>query len=176
MATEACETAILSFLASDETACIEDTHPWAESSQLDPLVVLGAVNSLLSEGYVTATDLTTSFYTLSDEAKSILKDGSQEMLVLKAINAAGKLSLPDLDAAVGKNVSKIGMGNCMRSKWIKKDGADLVPLKTVEEVEDTIQKALQTLSEGGFALDAIDAKVGSFISFLYLFLWEEIGF
>lgn len=160
MATEACENAVLTHLASDESACIDDTHPWAQANRLDPLVVLGAVNSLLSEGYVAAADLTTSFYTLSDEAKSILRDGSQEMRVLKAVHAAGRMSMADLEAAVGKSVSKIGMGNCMRSRWIKKDGADLVPLKAVDEVEDTVQKALQTLSEGGFAQDAIDDKVG----------------
>jgi len=159
MATEACESAVLKFLASNESACIEDTHPWAESNNLDPLVVVGAINSLLSEEYVVATDITTSFYTPSQEAESILADGSQEMIVLKAINAAGKMSMPDLQTAVGKDVCKIGMGNCMKNKWVKKEGADLVPLKTVEEVEDTVQAALKTLSEHSFALDAIDDKV-----------------
>ena len=158
--TEACENAVLNFLASDPSACIEDTHPWALAHQLDPLAVRGAVNSLLSEGYVEASELTTSFYTLLDEGQSILEDGSQEMRVLKAVAASGKMSLPDLDQAVGKGVSKIGMGNCMKNKWVKKEGADLVPLKTPEEVEDTVQKALLTLRESDFAADAVDGKVG----------------
>ena len=162
--TEECESAILAFLSSDESACIEDTHPWAEAHHLDPLVVLGTVHSLLSEGYLTATDLAISFYTLSAEAQTILDHGSQEMLVLKAINQAGRLSVPDLEAVVGKDVGKIGMGNCMKSKWITRESGDLVPLKSVEEVEDTVQNALQTLSENGCSPDVIDDKVSDFMS------------
>ena len=159
MSTEECESAVLAFLSTDEAACIADTHPWAQANHFDPLVVLGAVNSLLSEGYLAATDLATSFYTLSTEAQTILENGSQEMLVLKAIHQAGKLSVPDLEAAVGKEICKIGMGNCMKSKWISRESGDLVPLKLVEEVEDTVQMALKTLTENGCSPECIDDKV-----------------
>ena len=160
MSTEECESAVLAFLSSDEAACIADTHPWAEANHFDPLVVLGAVNSLLSEGYLTVTDLATPFYTLSTEAQTILDNGSQEMLGLQAIHqAGGRLSLPDLEAAVGKEICKIGMGNCMKSKWISRESGNLVPLKSVEEVEDTVQMALKTLTENGCSPDGIDDKV-----------------
>ena len=158
---EDCESAILTFLSSAEDACIEDTYPWAIEHKLDPLAVVGAVNSLLTEGYVASSDLATSFFTVTEEGKTVLKNGTQEMMVLKAIVAAGKLSMPDLQAAVGKDAAKIGMGNCMKSKWIKKDGADLVPLVKAEEVEDTVQQYLQALVDGGYATDAIDDKVSS---------------
>lgn len=159
MATEACESAVLAYLSTSESACIEDTFPWAESNQLDPLVVIGAVNSLLTEGYVTVLDLATSFYTLSAEAQEILQNGSQETIVLKAITAAGKMSMEALQEVVGKDISKIGMGNCLKNKWVKKEGADLVPVKALEEAEDSTQKALQALAEGNYAKDAIDDKV-----------------
>lgn len=159
MATEACENAVLAHLSASEDACIEDTFPWAVSNQLDPLVVVGAVNSLLTEGYVTAEDLATSFFTLSAEAELILQNGSQEMIVLKAIHAAGRMSMDALQDAVGKDVSKIGMGNCLKSKWVAKDGADLVPVVAVEDVQDAAQNSLRALADGKFAKDAIDDKV-----------------
>ena len=158
--TEVCENAILTHLASSEDATIADTFPWAEEKQLPHGSVVGAVKSLLADEYVVSDDLATSFYTISSEAEGILKDGSQEYLVLKALVEKGKLSMPDLQQAVGKAVAKIGMGNCMKNKWIKKDGADLVPLKTLEEVQDTVQVSLQTLADGKFAEDAIDNEVG----------------
>jgi phenylalanyl-tRNA synthetase alpha chain len=157
--TEASETAILTFLASSPDAVIEDTFPWSEESKLDHAAVVGAIKSLLTDEYVQATNLSASSYSLTDEGQSILDNGTQEVIVLKALNEAGKLSLPDLQAKVGKDVAKIGMGNCMKKKWVKKDGADLVPLKKDDEVEDEVQGLLKKLSEGGFAESAISDKV-----------------
>ena len=53
------------------------------------------------------------------------------------------------------------MGNCMKAKWVKKDGADLVPLKKDDEVEDTVQKVLQALKEADFSPDALSDKVSN---------------
>lgn len=156
---DTCETAILTYLSTAEDACIEDTYPWAVERKLEHLDVIGAVNSLLVDEYLTTSNLATSFYTISDEGKGILENGSQEIMVLKAIIEAGKLSQADLAAAVGKDVSKIGMGNCMKNKWVKREGGDLVPLVKMEEVQDTVQQQLQKLVDGDYATDAIDDKV-----------------
>ena len=157
--TEACEKAILAFLSSSPEASIEDTYPWSKEQNLDHLQVVGAVKSLLVEEYVATSDLSFSFYEPTKEAKSILETGSQEMVVLKALVEAGKMSMPDLQNAVGKDVAKIGMGNCLKSKWIKKDGGDLVPLVKPDEVTDETQSTLKAMSEAGFGVDAVDAKV-----------------
>ena len=159
--TEACENAILKHLSSSQDAVIEDTFPWADANQLDHRKVVGAVKSLMADEYVDSSDVETSFYTMSSEARGIVEKGSQEILVLKALVEKGRLSVPGLNAAVGKSVGKIGMGNCMKNKWIKKDGADLIPLKTLDEVEDEVQKALMALVSGNYATDAVDAKVCS---------------
>mmetsp|Transcript_1825 Transcript_1825/g.2556 ORF Transcript_1825/g.2556 Transcript_1825/m.2556 type:complete len:507 (-) Transcript_1825:137-1657(-) len=156
--TEA-ETAILTHLSSSPEATIEDTFPWSEEIKIDHKAIVGAVKSLLVEEYVAASDLSTSFFTLSKEGEGILANGSQEVLVLKALIEAGKLSIKDLQEKVGKDVSKIGVGNCMKNKWAKKDGGDLVPIKTMEEVTDDIQAALKTLSDAGGVTDGIDDKV-----------------
>jgi phenylalanyl-tRNA synthetase alpha chain len=155
--TEVCEAAILKHLSSAEA--IEDTYPWAEAAELDHLAVVGAVKSLLADDYVSASDLSTSFCTLSEEAETIVADGSQEVLVLKALTEAGKLSIPELQERVGKDVAKIGMGNCMKNKWVKKDGADLVPLKTTDEVGDTVQESLKILVNANGDITAVDSKV-----------------
>lgn len=161
MSSEDCENAILARLAESPDAVIEDTYPWAESKNVPHDAVIGAVKSLLADQYVATSDIVTSFYTISKEAQWILENGSQEVLVLKALVEKGKLSMPDLQAGVGKDVAKIGMGNCMKNKWVKKDGADLVPLKALDEVEDQVQKQLQALVDGNCAEDAIDSKVRS---------------
>lgn len=157
--TEASETAILKHLSTSPDAVIEDTFPWSKASNLDHTAVVGAIKSLLADQYVTAEDLSTSFYTLTAEGQSILENGAQEVIVLKAVNEAGKISIPDLQAKVGKDIAKIGMGNCMKKKWVKKDGGDLVPLKKDDEVEDEVQKTLKALAEANFAEGGIPDKV-----------------
>eukprot|EP00529_Nitzschia_sp_RCC80_P018993 CAMPEP_0113478156 /NCGR_PEP_ID=MMETSP0014_2-20120614/20595_1 /TAXON_ID=2857 /ORGANISM="Nitzschia sp." /LENGTH=505 /DNA_ID=CAMNT_0000371307 /DNA_START=47 /DNA_END=1564 /DNA_ORIENTATION=- /assembly_acc=CAM_ASM_000159 len=155
---ESSETAILTFLSTSPETVIEDTFPWAGSSGLDHTAVVGAIKSLLADQYVAVENLEESFYTLTDEGQSILSDGSQEFLVLKALTESGGLSMPDLQAKVGKDVAKIGMGNCMKAKWMKKDGANLVPLKQTSEVEDTVQKILLDLKDAGFGSDKLSDK------------------
>jgi phenylalanyl-tRNA synthetase alpha chain len=154
--TEVCEEAILKHLSSSEA--IDDTFPWAEQAGLDHLAVVGAVKSLLADDYVAASDLQTSFCTLSKEAETIVANGSQEVLVLKALSEP--LSIPELQEKVGKDVAKIGMGNCLKNKWVKKDGANLVPLMTADQVEDTVQDALKKIFEANGDVTAVDSKVG----------------
>lgn len=164
--SEACENTILTHLAASPDAVIEDTFPWSESKNFPHEMVIGAVKSLLADQYVVSSDIVTSFYTMSKEGQGILKNGAQEILVLKALVEKGRLAMPDLQAAVGKDVAKIGMGNCMKNKWVKKDGADLVPLKTLDEVEDEVQKQLKALVDGNYSEDAIDSKVRIFCAIM----------
>jgi phenylalanyl-tRNA synthetase alpha chain len=161
MTTEESESAILSFLSTSPETIIDDTYPWAHSNNLDHKAVVGAIKSLLADQYIVVDNLETSFYAFTGEGESIVSNGSQEIAVLKALNDAGKLSIPDLQDKVGKDVAKIGMGNCMKSKWIKKDGSDLVPVKTTDEVEDTVQKQLQAMKDADFKIDALPEKVSS---------------
>ena len=152
------EAAILGFLSSNE--CIEDTFPWSGEKKLDHKAVVGAVKSLSVDDYVSSSDLSFSYFTLSKEAETILENGSQEYLVFKAIvEKEGGMGMPDLQSAVGKNVAKIGMGNCMKAKWIKKDGANLVAVKTLDEVSDETQATLKSLKDADGSPDALDDKV-----------------
>jgi phenylalanyl-tRNA synthetase alpha chain len=160
--TEACEDAMLTFLASESPESVSgivDSYVWAVAHTWDPQVVIGAANSLLTEGYIETSPVSTSFYTLSAEATSILKEGSQEFRVLEAVTAAGKLTMEALQAQLGADVSKIGMGNCLKNKWVQKDGSDLVPAVSLADVQDSTQMALKALADGDYSVDAIDEKV-----------------
>ena len=169
---EDAENAILAYLSESPSACIEDTYTWSESikPKIDHKAVVGGVKSLLVDAYLIATELTTSFYTLSKEADEILANGSQEMLVLTALIEKGQMNKNDLEASVGKKVFKVGMGNCMKNKWVKKDGDVLVALKEKSEVSDSVQIALSTLKEKNGAIDALDSKVCMYV--LYVLMYD----
>jgi phenylalanyl-tRNA synthetase alpha chain len=166
--TEACEVAILGHLAASENAVIGDTYEFATSRSLDPQIVIGAVNSLMRERYVASEELKTEFYTLSAEAQEILEKGSHEVVVLKAIQGTenGRLSLTDLQSLVGNAVAKIGMANCMKNKWIQKDGTDLVAVANIQKVADVTRDALQKIVSGNYAKDSIDEKVCTYHNIL----------
>ncbi|GAX23645.1 phenylalanyl-tRNA synthetase alpha chain [Fistulifera solaris] len=159
---DACENAVLTHLSQSPDAVISDTFPWSEENGFDHGAVVGCIKSLEVDGYVAAESLSTSFYTLSDEAEGILANGiSQEIAVFNAIVAAGSISEADLIAAVGKDVAKIGMGKCMQNKWIQKEKEtkSLVPAVAAGDVKDEIVEQLQALREGKFAEDAISSEV-----------------
>mmetsp|Transcript_16787 Transcript_16787/g.20506 ORF Transcript_16787/g.20506 Transcript_16787/m.20506 type:complete len:510 (-) Transcript_16787:126-1655(-) len=160
--TEACEAAVLKHLSTSPEATIEDTFPWSSSQkdELDHNAVVGAVKSLAGDDYVTLSELSTSFYTLSKEAQEVVANGAQEIIVLGALVDAGEngLSMPELQSKVGKAVCKIGMGNCMKNKWAKKNGDKLIATKALDEVKDVTRAQLQALQKADGTTSAIDAK------------------
>jgi phenylalanyl-tRNA synthetase alpha chain len=159
--TEACEETILGYLEKADDAVIEDTYHWSnETSKLDHAAVVGALKSLEADAFVVMEQLSKSFFALSKEGEDIVANGSQEMIVLKALEGAGTLSIAALQGAVGTEVAKIGMGNCMKSKWIKKEkDGSLVPVVKSEEVMDEVQAQLKTLADANFAENSVDKKV-----------------
>jgi PheRS DNA binding domain 3 len=168
---EECEAAILAHLANDDdgsgsnnnSVTIEDTFPWSVQRNLNHVSVVGAIKSLLADAYVRVEDLSSQFYTLEEEGAAILEGGSQESRVFGAIRSApdGRMTLEALQQrfASEPDVVKIGMGNCMRLKWIQKDPADGSLRAAVESVEDRVQRQLLELRDKDFALTALDDKV-----------------
>lgn len=149
------EEAILTHLATNDF--IDDSFPWSAANELDHKKVVGAIKSLIADDYIQCEDLSTSFFELTDQGTAVVETGSPEYAVYVAIQEAGKLSLGDLSEKVGAEVAKIGMANCMKSRWIKKDGADLVPM--AESVDDVVQGQLKDLLAKEGHLDAVDDKV-----------------
>ena len=152
------EEKLLKQLSNDEGAIIQDTFVWSTSVEISHQEVVGAVKSLLVDAYITAKESTTNFFVLSKEGEGIVSSGeSQEISVFKAVLAAGVdgIAMKDLDGKVGKAVSKIGMGNCMKAKWIGKNGANLIA-KIDSVPEDSVLAALQALKgdDSGSSLDS----------------------
>ena len=159
MSAEAIESLLLQALSSSDSASIEDTYPWATEQNMDHLKVIGVIKSLSADGYVVTTDLSKAFWELTDQGLQVLQGGSQEYQVLKAIiEKGGTLPMGDLASTVGKDIAKVGMANCMKEKWIKKDGANLVNVKTLEQVTDQVVADLQTIQAQQGATDALPDK------------------
>ncbi len=156
------ESAILAALSASPAASIPDTYTFSSTHKLDHNQVVGVSKSLEGDAYVKLTELSTSFFVLGKEAESIVNDGSQEILVLAALIEAGDggLSMPELQGAVGKDVCKIGMGNCLKNKWAKKEkDGKLVAVVKIEDVRDEVRELLQQLKEGGGDPKSLDDKV-----------------
>jgi hypothetical protein len=67
--------------------------------------------------------------------------------VFSAIPEAG-ISLADLQISVGADNAKIGMGPCMKSKWVKKNGELLVRAIDASTVHDTTRDQLVAIQNG----------------------------
>mmetsp|Transcript_44777 Transcript_44777/g.93951 ORF Transcript_44777/g.93951 Transcript_44777/m.93951 type:complete len:511 (+) Transcript_44777:66-1598(+) len=144
------ESAILSALSSGADATIPDSFAFATTSKIDHNSIVGTCKSLQADAYVSVAEHSTQFYTLGKEAANIVQDGSQEIRVLNALIAAGEagLAMPELQSAVGKDVCKIGMGNCLKNKWAKKDKASGKLTAAVSEApKDEVKEQLTTLKD-----------------------------
>lgn len=143
------ESAILAALASGPDASIADSYAFASSSNVDHNAVVGSCKSLQADAYVDLSERSTQFYVLGREASSIVENGSQEVRVLNALVGAGEggMSVTELQEAVGKDVCKIGMGNCLKNKWARKDKASGRLLATTAEARDEVREQLATLRD-----------------------------
>lgn len=70
------------------------------------------------------------------------------------------LTKAELDAAVGVEVSKIGMGTAMKNKWIAKDGDRLVPVvPDAGAVKDSVAELLVAVQQGQPVTAEMDAEL-----------------
>jgi phenylalanyl-tRNA synthetase alpha chain len=156
------EALILTTLST--ATSIPDTFAFATTHSLDHNTIVGISKSLEGDAYISLSELSSQFYTLSEEAESIVENGSQEILVLKALMEAGEngLSMVELQEKVGKDVCKIGMGNCLKNKWANKgkDGK-LVAVAGGEEREDEVRALLARLKQGDGGAAVLDDKVST---------------
>ena len=158
------ETKVLAALKSSATL---DSYALSATLGVDHQALLGVVKSLWADGYVTMDQASTSWLCATNEGAGIAKDGSPEYRVYAAVEkAGGSLPLSSLEAAVGKDAAKIGLGAAMREKWLSKDkGADGAPVLAVAKagVADATRAALEPFvgaAAPGSAPDALaDANV-----------------
>lgn len=117
------ESLILDALNSSQS--IEDTWVFSQERYLDHQAVIGAVKSLLVDKYVEAVSLTNSFWDVTEEGRDISEKGSPEYQVFESVPSEGGILMTELQSKLG-DIVKIGLGPCMKSKWLKKQGDSIV--------------------------------------------------
>lgn len=136
------EQTVLSLLASNNL--IEDTWNLALELQVDHQQIVGVLKSLLADNYVADEALVTKFWTLTEEGLEIATNGSPEYILYNAVPDGG-ISVSELQSLVGDSISKIGLGPCMKNKWLKKDGDRIV--KIAEGIQDDTSAQLQRVQQ-----------------------------
>jgi phenylalanyl-tRNA synthetase alpha chain len=136
------EQLILSIL--DSNSEISDTWAFAESQKLEHQTVVGAIKSLLVDSYVVDEPISSTFWELTAEGTEIATKGSAEFQVFQAVPEGG-INVGELNAKLG-DVAKIGMGPCMKNKWLKKEGENIVRLAS--SVEDETANKLSAVAKG----------------------------
>ena len=139
------EQLILSTLAKENV--IQNSWDFSLSTGIDHQAIIGAVKSLLVDNYVIDEQLSTSYWELLEEGKSVLKNGSPEVVVFNTIASSenSTIAVSELNQKLGE-IAKIGVGACMKNKWVKKVGDKLV--KDVDSVVDEIVQQLETIALG----------------------------
>lgn len=127
------EHLILSKLARDGK--IDDTYVFSTETGIDHQTLVGVVKSLLVDRYVADEPLSTTHWTLTAEGKDVAAKGSPEIQVLQAVQSAGAegLTVAEVNQSLG-DVAKIGMGVCMKNKWLAKQGDRVVA--AVQDAKD----------------------------------------
>ena len=139
------EALILSELNSSEV--IEDSFVFASRHRVDHQALVGTLKSLLTDSYCIEEPLSTTFWTLTEEGKSVVSAGSPEFQVFKAVPAGG-IELKILQDQLGE-VAKIGLGPCMKNKWLVKKGEVVERLVdvVVDETAQLLAKVDRSQSE-----------------------------
>lgn len=147
------ETLVLQSIHDSES--IADSYAFALEQNISHEVVVGVMKSLLTDAFVASQELTTSFYVLTEEAKSFLAQGSPEVRVFNAIPAEDGITRPELEAIVGAAVLKFGQGAAMKNKWIRMDKASGKVFRNVESVVDEATQVLHRIEASGGAMSAV---------------------
>lgn len=136
------EAIILTILNEDNE--IPDSIEFSKTHSIEHSDFVGVMKSLAAAEYVTEERRHIQSIGLSDEGKEVLEIGSAEFRLFSAIESLEGEERSILEERLGRNVVNIGMGPCMKQKWITRNGSKLV--RNVEQIEDETQILLQNLS------------------------------
>jgi phenylalanyl-tRNA synthetase alpha chain len=139
------EQAILGAISKDGE--IPDTWHFAAEHCIDHNSLVGVLKSLLADNYICDEVITSTFWTLTTEGQSVKVSGSPEIQVMRALSTEGS-TMATLQTLLGGDVVKIGLGVCMKNKWVQKAGEVLKPIK-FDVVDETVE--ILTLIELGTA-------------------------
>ena len=143
------EQLILSAVAKNDS--INDTWDFALQHNLDHQQVIGTMKSLLTDFYVIEEPLSTSYWSLTTEGEQIASNGSVEFKLYESILNSGDagISVQTLQETMG-DLLKIAMGQCMKNKWIKKHGENLIAIAGT--IKDEVAENLRKIKSGESAV------------------------
>lgn len=142
----------------DKSGTIANTRDFAEEQKLDLDKFTNVVKSLMSEDYLKGEVISVSYFVLTDEAKTMISNGSPEMAVFRAIPEGGA-GIDVVQAAVGKDAYKIGMSQAMKNRWIKMEKAEKKLYRQVaDEPKDATVEMLKALQASGGDMKTIKDK------------------
>lgn len=124
---------------------IEDTWNFAQNHLIDHQIVIGVLKSLLVDKYVKDEVINTTLWILTEEGEGIINSGSPEYQVFSAVLEEG-VTLEYLNEKLGDSIVKIGLGPCMKNKWLAKN-KNLI-IRNTNSVEDETALILRQLSSG----------------------------
>ncbi len=109
--------------------------------------------------YVADEALSTSFWTLTDEGGDIIKNGSPEFQVLLAVptDEIG-ISTSELQSKLPADVVKIGLGPCMKNKWLTKKGDNIIRVISTTPVDETSNTLMSIAASGGDKINEEEIK------------------
>ncbi len=140
------EQLVLSTLAG--AGEIEDTFTFAEAQSVDHQALVGVIKSLHGDGYVEQVALSAQLWSLTVEGEAFVNEGSPEYRVYSAVkggeNADG-MEMSSIQEALG-DIVKIGLGPCMKNKWLSKKGEKIVLVDASKMVEDETSKMLSAIA------------------------------
>lgn len=136
---------------------IVDSFDFAMRLGVDHQVLLGVCKSLCGDLYaVESSERTESVWTLTEEGKNIACDGSPEYLVFRGVPQGEGISMEQLQATMG-NACKLGLGPCMKNKWLVKNKEGLVT-RLKEDVEDVTAIMLQNVGSSDGSTTTVPDK------------------
>jgi phenylalanyl-tRNA synthetase alpha chain len=140
------EQLVLSTLAN--VGEIPDSWAFSLAHGIDHQVLVGLQKSLLGDAYTCESPLSTTIWSLSEEGNDVAEGGSPEYRVFQSVSACGDpegMDMTALQDAMGE-LCKIGLGPCMKNKWLAKKGDKILAVS--QSVTDDTAIVLRAIKAG----------------------------
>eukprot|EP00960_Hanusia_phi_P058205 763811-Hanusia_phi.AAC.9 len=137
---------------------------FANAQGFDHQALIGVLKSLLADGYVKMDAVDHEGWKLTDEGEACVTKGSPEAQVFALVKDDGS-DKDEIEKLAGA-LAKVGLSQCMQSKWLRVDKAQVTVIGfeemvfTVEQggkifketasIEDVVQKQLSDVKKGVF--------------------------
>mmetsp|Transcript_12986 Transcript_12986/g.18197 ORF Transcript_12986/g.18197 Transcript_12986/m.18197 type:complete len:503 (+) Transcript_12986:68-1576(+) len=144
---------------NDSNAEIEDTWEFAENSGIDHVTLVGVLKSLEADKMTKAEMIQTKLWELTSEGYQVLEEGSPEYQIMKLIGISEGKTKAELSNQLPPNIINLGLGPCMKNKWLVKGENEKLIRQNNSEVFDFTKEKLEKIQSLNFdAISESDLK------------------